>query len=230
MTSNDRVRAGAVIPAYEAAATIERVVADARRQLDRVVVVDDGSEDATAERARLAGAEVLRHPANRGKGAALQTGMRHLAAHGFTHALSMDADGQHLAREIPKLLAVAAEEPTALVIGVRTIGTQSVDGLKLFGNRFANLCVSFAAGTDIADTQSGFRVYPLAAVLALPVPGERFEYESTVAIYAARAGVPLRSVAVDVYYPPIAERHSHYRKVADTLRIIRAVAPLLLRH
>lgn len=230
MPATERVRLGVVIPAYQCAATIEPVIADARRQLERVVVVDDGSDDATAERARLAGAEVLRHPYNRGKGAALQTGMRHLAAQGFTHALSMDADGQHLAREIPKLLAASEAEPRALIIGVRTIGTQAVDGLKLFGNRFANLCVSYAAGVDIPDTQSGFRVYPLPAILALTVPGERFEYESTVAIHAARAGVTVRSVAVDVYYPPITERHSHYRKIADTLRIIRAVAPLLLRH
>jgi len=128
------------------------------------------------------------------------------------------------------VMAQVAAEPRALVIGVRTIGTQAVDGLKLFGNRFANLCVSQAAGVEIPDTQSGFRVYPLAETLALPVPGERFEYESTVAIYAARAGMPVRSVAVDVYYPPISERRSHYRKVADTLRIIRAVAPLLFRH
>ena len=219
-----------LIPAYQCAATIEAVVADARRHLEPVVVVDDGSDDDTADRARLTGAEVLRHPRNRGKGAALQTGMGHLAAHGFTHALSMDGDGQHLGREIPKLLAASVADPTGLVIGVRTIGSQSVDGLKLFGNQFANIAVRFAARTHIGDTQSGFRVYPLAAILALPVAGEHFEYESTVAIYAARAGLPITSIPVDVYYPPIAERRSHYRKVVDTLRIIRAVAPLLVRH
>jgi glycosyltransferase involved in cell wall biosynthesis len=219
-----------LIPAYQCGATIGPVVADARRHLEPVVVVDDGSDDDTAERARLAGAEVLRHPRNRGKGATLQTGMRHLAADGFTHALSMDGDGQHLGREMPKLLAASAADPAALVIGVRTIGSQSVDGLNLFGNQFANVAVRLAAGTHIGDTQSGFRVYPLASILALPVEGEHFEYESTVAIYAARAGVPITSVPVDVYYPPIAERHSHYRKVVDTLRIIRAVAPLLLSH
>jgi glycosyltransferase involved in cell wall biosynthesis len=219
-----------LIPAYQCAATIASVVADARRELEPVVVVDDGSDDGTADRARAAGAEVLRHPRNRGKGAALQTGLRHLAAHSFTHGLSMDGDGQHLGREIPKVLAASAADPAALVIGVRTIGSQSVSGLKLFGNQFANAFVRFAAGTYIGDTQSGFRVYPVAAILALSVEGEHFEYESTVAIYAARAGMPITSVPVDVYYPPIAERHSHYRKVVDTLRIIRAVAPLLLRH
>ncbi len=223
-------RAAVLIPAYQCASTIAPVIAAARRHLDTVVVVDDGSDDGTAERATLAGAEVVRHERNRGKGAALLTGMRHLAARGCTHALSMDGDGQHLGGEIPTLLAAAGAEPAAIVIGVRQIGAQQVAAANLFGNRFANAAIRLAAGTAVGDTQSGFRVYPLATVLDLPVDGERFEYESTVIIRAARAGIPVRSVAVDVYYPPIAERRSHYRKVVDTLRIIRAVAPLLLRH
>jgi glycosyltransferase involved in cell wall biosynthesis len=226
----DWLRAAVLIPAYQCAATIAPVIVDAQPHLRPVLVVDDGSDDATGERARLAGADVVRHPRNRGKGAALVTGMRTLAARGFTHALTMDGDGQHLGREIPKLLAAARAEPGAIVIGVRAIGSQAVAAVNLFGNRFANVAIRVAAGKPVGDTQSGFRVYPLAAVLALPVDGERFEYESTVIIRAARAGMAVRSVPVDVYYPPIAERRSHYRKVVDTLRIIRAVAPLLLRH
>lgn len=228
--SADAMRVAVLIPAYQAAATIAPVIADARQHVDVVLVVDDGSDDATAERARLAGAEVLRLPGNVGKGAALVNGMRHLAARGFSHALTMDADGQHLGREIPKLLALARRDPEAIVIGVRAIGSQEVAAANLFGNRFANAAIALAAGTTVGDTQSGFRVYPLAAVLALPIDGTRFEYESTVIIRAARARMAVRSVEVDVYYPPIAERRTHYRKVVDTLRIIRAVAPLLIRH
>jgi hypothetical protein len=152
-----------------------------------------------------------------------------LHARGFTHANTMDGDGQHLAREIPRLLAAAAAEPAAIVIGVRRRGDQEVAGINLFGNRFANLCVQSAAGVPLPDTQSGFRVYPLATMLRLPQQGEHFEYESTSIIFAARQHVPIRSIPVDVYYPPVAERRSHYRKVVDTLRIIRVVAPLLLR-
>ena len=193
------------------------------------MVVDDGSHDDTAPVARAAGAEVLHHPVNRGKGAALMTGMRALSARGFTHALTMDGDGQHLAREIPVLLEAAAELPAAIVIGVRRRGNQEVAGINLFGNRFANLCVRSAAGVPLPDTQSGFRVYPLATMLRLPQQGEHFEYESTSIIFAAWARVPILSLPVDVYYPPVAERRSHYRKVVDTLRIIRAVTPLLVR-
>lgn len=222
-------RPAVLIPAYDCAATLGPVIAGARAHGLPILVVDDGSHDATAELARTAGADVLQHPANRGKGAALLTGMRALHERDFTHALTMDGDGQHLPSEIPTLLAAAAADPSAVVIGVRRRGNQEVAGINLFGNRFANLCVRSAAGVPLPDTQSGFRVYPLATMLRLPKQGEHFEYESTSIIFAARAGVPIRSLPVDVYYPPVAERRSHYRKVVDTLRIIRAVAPLLLR-
>jgi len=192
-------------------------------------VVDDGSTDDTAVRAELSGAEVVRHPQNRGKGAALVTGMRHVAAAGATHAITMDGDGQHLGSEIPLLWAAAEREPDALIVGARTIGEQAVASVNLFGNRIANLAVRVAAGAPVPDTQSGFRVYPLARVLALPPAGTRFDYETTILIHAARAGMPIRGVPVRVFYPPIGERQSHYRKVVDTLRIIRAVAPLLWR-
>jgi glycosyltransferase involved in cell wall biosynthesis len=227
--ADEPFRPAVLIPGYECATTIAAVVADARAQLEDVLVVDDGSRDDTAERARLAGAEVIRHSSNRGKGAALVTGMRQLADAGFTHALSMDGDGQHLGREIPTLLAAASAERSAIVIGARMIGDQAVAATNLFGNWFANSAAELAAGVPLGDTQSGFRVYPLATVLGLPIDGDRFEYETTVIIRAARAGVPIRSTPTRVYYPPVAERRSHYRKVADTLRIIRAVAPLLLR-
>jgi glycosyltransferase involved in cell wall biosynthesis len=161
-------RPAILIPAYDCAATLGAVLAGARTHGLPILVVDDGSHDATAEIARAGGADLLQHAVNRGKGAALMTGMRALSARGFTHALTMDGDGQHLPREIPTLLAAAAESPTAIVIGVRRRGNQEVAGINLFGNRFANLCVRSAAGVPLPDTQSGFRVYPLSTMLALP--------------------------------------------------------------
>jgi len=223
------LRPAIVIAAYECGATIDAVVTSARAQSLPILVIDDGSRDDTAAAARAAGADVVRHPTNRGKGAALLTGMRVMAQRGFTHVISMDGDGQHCASEIPVLLGPAIDLPTAIVIGVRQIGEQKVEGIKLFGNRFANLAVSVAAGMPLPDTQSGFRLYPLATVLRLPAHGQRFEFESTVIVVAARAGIPIRSVGVDVYYPPVAERRSHYRKVGDTLRIMRALMPFLVR-
>jgi glycosyltransferase involved in cell wall biosynthesis len=222
-------RPAILIPAYECEATIGAAVAGARTHGLPILVVNDGSRDATAGLASAAGAEIVHHATNRGKGASLTTGMRELAARGFTHALSMDGDGQHLPREIPTLLAAAAENPTAIVIGVRRRNEQEVAGINLFGNRFANLCVQYAAGVPVPDTQSGFRVYPIATMLRLPVQGTHFDYESSAIIHAARAKVAILSLPVDVYYPPIDQRRSHYRKVVDTLRIIRVVAPFLVR-
>ena len=218
-----------LIPAYDCAATIAAVVAGARRYVARVLVVDDGSRDDTAARAAAAGAEVLRQPGNRGKGAALRAGLERLAAEGVTRVLTMDGDGQHLADEIPLLLAASAAAPGAVIIGQRRIGDQEVTPIKLFGNRFANRWVEIACGRALHDTQSGFRVYPLPATRRLGARAERFAFETEVLIRAARAGMEIRSVPVAVHYPPAAERVSHYRPWGDTLRIIVVVVGLILR-
>jgi glycosyltransferase involved in cell wall biosynthesis len=223
------MQAAVLIPAYDCAATIAGVVEGARQQLERVLVVDDGSADETAARAAAAGAEVLRLGANGGKGAALRAGLERLAADGVTHAVSMDGDGQHLADQIPLLLAAAAAEPAALIVGARRIGDQEVTAIKLFGNRFANRWVEIACGRKLPDTQSGFRVYPLPQTLALGARAEQFAFETEVLIRAARAGMTIRSVPVAVYYPPAAERVSHYRPFRDTVRIIGVVVWLILR-
>ncbi|MBX3025141.1 glycosyltransferase family 2 protein [bacterium] len=222
-------RCAVLIPAYDCAATIADVVGGARRHVDRVLVVDDGSRDDTAARAEAAGAAVLCQPVNRGKGEALRAGFARLAGEGVTHALTMDGDGQHLGREIPALLAASAAAPRALIVGARRIGDQEVTPIKLFGNRFANRWVEIACGQALPDTQSGFRVYPLADTLRLGATAGRFAFETEVLIRAARAGVEIVSVPVDVYYPPAAERISHYRPWGDTVRIIAVVVGLILR-
>ena len=150
------------------------------------------------------------------------TGMRALVARGFTHALTMDGDGQHSPREIPTMLTAAREEPAAIVIGVRRRGDQEVAGINLFGNRFANLCVRSAAGVPL-PTRS-----PVSACIrSRPccVCHSKANISSTNRRRSSSRRAPAcRSVrSVDVYYPPVAERRSHYRKVVDTLRIIRVV-------
>jgi len=218
-----------LIPALNCEGTIAAVVAGARRFTDTVLVVDDGSGDDTAPLARGAGADVLSYDVNRGKGAALLDGMRHLAARGVRRVLTMDADGQHLAEEIPVLVEASDREPRALIVGARRVESEPVAAINLFGNRFANRWVEIACGQAIDDTQSGFRVYPLAEILALPLRARHFGFETEVLIRAARAGVRIRSVPVRVYYPPPEERVSHYRKVVDTTRIVFIVIGLMLR-
>jgi glycosyltransferase involved in cell wall biosynthesis len=222
------VRAAALIPALDCSGTIAEPVRGAAEYLERVLVVDDGSTDGTAETARRAGAEVLVHPENLGKGASLLDGLRQLGEQGFTHAVTLDGDGQHYPTEIPKLLAEAETHPEAFVVGARQI-EQAVAWINRFGNELANLWLRIASGRDLGDTQSGFRVYPIAATLALQPVGQRFDFETEILIRAARAGHDVRSVPIRVFYAPPDERQSHYDKLWDTLRIVRIVLELMLR-
>jgi len=224
-----RIRIAALVPGFDVEGTIAAVVDGARQHVEHVLVVDDGSRDATADVARAAGAEVLRHGENRGKGAALRSGLIRLLASGFTHAFTLDGDGQHLADEMPGLVREAAAQPDAIVLGARRIAdTQEVAPIKRFGNGFANWWVSLAAGVELRDTQSGFRVYPIATVLGLGIRAERFEFESEVLILAARRGIGVRTLDVAVHYPPPGERVSHYEPWLDTCRIIFTVVPFLV--
>jgi glycosyltransferase involved in cell wall biosynthesis len=219
----------ALIPALDCEATIQAVVQETRRFVPRVWVVDDGSSDRTADAAKAAGAEVLRQPSNRGKGAALRAGMQALLRDGVTHVVTLDGDGQHLPEDIPRLLAASAAEPDALVMGARQHEPGSLTKIRAFGNRYANRWVRIACGREFEDTQSGFRVYPVAATLALGCRADRFAFETEVVIRAVRAGLPVRSVPVRVYNPPPDQRISHFHGVWDSIRIVFTVIGLLLR-
>ncbi len=218
----------ALIPALDCGVTIADLVKGCFEHLERVLVVDDGSTDATAEQARDAGAEVLSHGENLGKGAALCSGLRYLEGRGASHAVSLDGDGEHFPAEIPKLVSESVEHPSALVLGLRP-GDSAVAPINRFGNEFANVWVRIATGRDLGDTQCGLRVYPIAATLALSPIGRRFDFETEILIRAARADLEIRSVPVRVYYPPPELRRSHYDKLWDTLRIIEMVVGLMLR-
>ena len=218
-----------LIPALNCAATIGSVVSGARRHVAEVLVVSDGSTDATIAAATAAGAVVIAHDQPRGKGAALLSGMRALAERGVTRVLTMDGDGQHLADEIPVLLGAAASTPQAVVIGARNLESVPAAPINRFGNRFANRWVEIACGQAIPDTQSGFRVYPLRETLALGVRARHFAFETEILIRAVRKRMSIHSVPVKVYYPPPEERTSHYRRVLDTVRIVLVVVGLILR-
>jgi len=219
----------ALIPALDCEATIQAVVRGTRLHLPRVLVVDDGSTDRTADAAKAAGAEVLRLPVNRGKGAALRVGMQALRDLGVSHVLTLDGDGQHLTEDIPSFVAASAAAPEALLLGARQHEPGSLAPIRLFGNRFANRWVEIACGRSFEDTQSGFRVYPVAATLALGCRAERFAFETEVLIRAVRAGLEVRSLPVRVYNPPMHERISHFRGFSDSTRIVFTVVRLLLR-
>jgi len=220
-------RTAALIPAYQAAASVAAVVEGTRAVLGPVLVVDDGSSDDTGARAAAAGAQVLRLERNQGKGAALLAGLARLAADGIERAVTLDADGQHLPSEIPVLLAAAERAPDAIVVGVRRKEGFAIKRAARVGNRVADALMRRIAGRTLPDTQSGFRVYPVAATLARGAAGRRFDFETEILLRAARRGMPIVGVPVAVHYPPPRERVSHYRPWVDTLRIVRTVLRVL---
>jgi glycosyltransferase involved in cell wall biosynthesis len=212
----------AVVPCFDAERTVGDVVRGARAADLEVVAVDDGSTDATTAAATAAGATVLRHPANHGKGAALQTGFAWAARAGATAVVTLDADGQHDTGELPRVLAAHRAQPDALVIGVRSFAADgSMPRWSRIGNRVSTYWISKYARRPHADTQSGFRVYPRALFDGAPLRSRRFETESELLLIAARRGVPLVEVPIRTIYGP--SRTTHFRGFADTLRIMRLV-------
>jgi glycosyltransferase involved in cell wall biosynthesis len=223
------MRACAVIPAYEAA----RNVGDVTRETvaiwpveGGVIVVDDGSRDDTAEIARAAGATVLRHPANRGKGAALRTGMEHALRAGFPVAVTIDADGQHPPAEARRLLEVDPD-PEALVLGVRDLAGAGAPRANQVSNRISNFFLSVFAGQPFADTQCGLRRYPIERTLALGPRDDGYAFEAEIILRAVAGGVRIVEAPVRVLYPPENERLTHFDSVRDPARIVTRVVKTL---
>lgn len=214
----------AVIPTYQNAKTLLKVVADVHRVVDTVFVVDDGSKDGTAALLdKATGNErpekVLTHPKNCGKGAALKTGLTYARQQGFRYAVTVDADGQHRADDIPALLKAVEEEPDALAIGSRGLQHENMPAKSTFANRFSNFWFALQTLQRLPDTQSGLRVYPLRRLHGLRWMSARYEAELTLLVFSAWAGVKLLPVPVSVYYPPRDQRVTHFRPGRDFTRI-----------
>ena len=213
----------AIVPALDAASTVGHVVDDVCHALDiPVVVVDDGSSDATGYVAGAHGAAVLRHERNLGKGAAILSGLREAARRGFDTALTIDADGQHPAASA-RLVLSGSDDPRAMVLGVRDLVRDGAPRSNRFGNGVSNFFLSAFAGTRLQDTQCGLRRDPVRETLALPMRAHGFAFEAEVILRALAAGLPLVEVPVHVVYPAESERVSHFHSVRDPARIVATV-------
>lgn len=223
----NRVKVVFIVPAYQAERSIGPIVLEllsgARSLSERcdpsVVVIDDGSSDATQSAAERAGAAVIRHPRNRGKGAALLTGFAHARSLGARAVVTVDADGQHPPSEALALARHPAP-PEALVLGVRDLEGAGAPRKNRFSNAFSNAWMSFFTGTLLSDTQCGLRRYPLPETLELELGGSGYELEAEVILKAMRRGVPVVQTPVRVIYPPASERVTHFHSVRDPARIV----------
>jgi len=208
-----------LIPCLNEEQAIAGVVGDAMSLGMPVIVVDDGSDDRTPSIVASMGVTLLRHETRRGKGEALRTGFREAMRHGFDGVFTMDGDGQHLAADIPAMLEASRQHPGAIVIGARLLEKEQQPPGRRRANAVADWGISWACGRPIADTQSGQRFYPRAALDLVDLPAENFVFEAAVLITACRErGIGVVSVPIASRYEG-AFRISHFSPVRDVTRI-----------
>jgi peptidoglycan/xylan/chitin deacetylase (PgdA/CDA1 family) len=218
----------AAIPARQCEATIATVVQGCLRHVADVLVVDDGSLDGTSARASAAGALLLRHPRNLGKGSALRAAVQHCLRGGYTGLLTLDGDGQHDPEDAPKFLAAHRASPVTLWVGWRQEAPGGVPSARRFGNRFSNRSLSIFGDVHLPDTQCGMRLYPRHFLRRVTLGGGRYEAEAALLMKARALGCEMRPLPVRVRVPD-GRPTSHYRPWRDTARICAAVVGLSLR-
>jgi glycosyltransferase involved in cell wall biosynthesis len=208
------------IPVYNNQATVKSVAMECHSIIPQVVVVDDGSTDADVEKLLSdSGIVVLRHEKNRGKGEAILTALRHIEAQGGRFMITIDGDGQHYPRDLEKFIPLLQEDDTSIVIGCRRFEGDNVPRKSRLGREIGNSWLRIEAGVSIEDCQSGFRAYPVKYLSQLKLNGSSFDFEVEVLARAVWAGLTLRTIAVDVWYPEPRLRVSSFRPVVDNFRI-----------
>lgn len=215
------MRPAIIIPVYNHGRQVGEVIRKALLLGYPVFVVDDGSTDGTGGVLKeIDGITVLCHLSNQGKGAAILTGCRAALANGCDFALTIDGDGQHDPLEAGALLAVVRDGERCLVIGRRLgmAGAANVPWTSTFGRGFSNFWVWAAGGPLVADSQSGFRLYPIPELLQLGVRARRYQFEVEVLVRARRCGISIREAAISVVYQEKGLRVSHFRPWRDFLR------------
>ncbi len=214
----DRIAVAAVIPAYLEEKHVADVVRRTLQQLANVVVVDDGSADATANEATKAGADVIVHEQNRGKGESIKSGFRYWLEHGSAYVVILDGDGQHLPEEIPRFLVAASSSGAKLLVGTRMNDVSRMPLLRRVVNRYMSRKISRLCRQEIPDTQCGFRMVHRDIIPDLLGGTERFDYETEMLILASRAGCRIASVPITTVY---SDEVSSIHPVRDTLRFFK---------
>lgn len=216
----DRAEIAVLIPAYNAARSLRGVIAGIKKSGLVIVVVDDGSTDATADTARDTGVHVLRHRTNRGKGAALKTGFRFLLQKGYGAILTIDADGQHDPTLIPHFIQAYKESKGDIIIGSRAGEFDAMSWLRRFWNQLGVKAVSKLIGIPLTDTQSGYRLIRAEVLQGLPLRAAGYEGELELLIKACKRGHSVREIPIATRYAD-GRPSSHFRPVRDTWLVCR---------
>ena len=210
-----------IIPTYNNAKTLQGVINGVLKYTDRVILVNDGSTDSTAEILQsYLQLEQIQLPVNKGKGMALRLGFQHAVALGFEYAITIDSDGQHFPSDIPVLLNALEQEENKnlLLIGARNMDHSSVPKNSSFGNRISNFWFWVETGIRLQDTQCGYRMYPIKELQNLRFLTKKFEFEIEAIVRASWNGTLVKNVPVRVHYD-LTDRVSHFRPITDFVRI-----------
>ena len=220
MKNNFNVKYCVLIPTYNNEKTLVQVIDEVKPFTSNIIVVNDGSTDNTKQLLeKIKDIEVVNFPKNQGKGMALRQGFKKAHKLGYTHAITIDSDGQHKASDLPTFFENINNNPNALFIGARNMNQNNVPGTSSFGNNFSNFWFKFETGIDAPDTQSGYRAYPVYLLHNTRFFTTKYELEIEVIVRAAWKDIPIEFLPIDVYYPPQEERITHFRKIPDFTRI-----------
>lgn len=209
-----------LIPTYNNAATVGKVIEESKLYCKDIFVVNDGSTDnTTAVLENIEGINVISYMPNRGKGHALQCGLNKARECGFDYCITLDADGQHYPSEIPKFIEAVGTNPGSLIIGARNLNAENMPGKNTFANKFSNFWFKVETWQTLHDTQSGFRLYPLKEIEKIKLFTGMYEFELEIIVKAAWRGIKVMNIPIKVYYPPAGERVSHFKPLRDFTRI-----------
>ena len=208
-----------IMPTYDNAGTLSDVISSVLEYCDDLIVINDGCTDGTPEILKKFGQkiDVLTHPFNWGKGVALRNGLERAMERGFSHAISIDSDGQHSAADIAGFAKALQEMPGTLVVGARNLNADGMPGGNTFANKFSNFWFRLETGISLQDTQSGYRLYPLDSIDLSGKFTGGYEFELEILVYSAWKGVKVANIPVSVIYPP--DRISHFKPLRDFARI-----------
>lgn len=215
----DELRVCVIIPTYNNASSLGGVIDNVREYTDRIIVVNDGSTDDTLSILKHYPVELVNYSKNAGKGWALRKAFAAALALNYHFAITIDADGQHFARDLPLFIEKLQLDRDAVIIGARNMQQASVPGKSSFGHKFSNFWFRVETGINCPDTQSGYRLYPISLFQNMQFFTRKYEFEIEVLVRAAWSGIKVESVPVSVYYPPKKERVTHFRPFRDFTRI-----------